>query len=123
MTLRSVRCPHAEKIKDCEDCFKDFSTPYHKENDLRTEVASICAKHVNNKYIRENNSKYWTMIDELEALIQAKINEARIDELEAVGNTGRVLPMSAKSGESGKWISLEERIAQLLPTTEGDSNI
>ena len=39
--------------------------------------------------------------------------EARIDELEDVGNTGNVLPMSAKSGEMGKWVSLRDRIATL----------
>ena len=58
------------------------------------------------------------LVQALTKLIADREREARIDELSAIGGTGLVQPMSAKSGEVGKWLSLEERLAELRK--EGD---
>lgn len=54
--------------------------------------------------------------EQLIHLIEQHALEARIDELRAIGSVGSIKPMSAISGEMGKWVSIEERIAELQAT-------
>lgn len=48
---------------------------------------------------------------EIEKLIQQKVIEARIDELEAISVS--TIRQSAKSGRIGEWITIDERVKML----------